>query len=159
MTNNMKVADNMVVALDYVLRFEDGEEVDRSEAGDPLLYLQGHNQIIPGLESALAGMAVGEEKDVIVQPADGYGEYDADDQEELPRAAFPEDMELEVGMDIVLRDAQSDEQYQAFVKEVRPDTVLVDFNHPLAGKSLHFQVKIVELRTATPEELAHGHAH
>jgi len=157
--NDLHVADNKVVAIDYVLRFEDGEEVDRSEEGAPLMYLHGHNQIIPGLEAALIGMTTGDEKDVVVQPADGYGEYDAEDQEELPRTAFPEDMELSIGMDLPVRDAESGQQYQAFVKEIRPDSVLLDFNHPLAGETLHFKIKVAEVRTATPEELDHGHAH
>ncbi len=155
----LPVADDMVVGLDYVLRFADGEEVDRSEEGEPLYFLQGRRQIIPGLEAELVGMVAGESKKVVVQPADGYGDYDPDDHQTLPLDAFPEDMELEVGMDLFVRDAQSDEQFQVFVKEIQPDSVLLDFNHPLAGKTLHFDVKVVTVRAATEEELAHGHAH
>ena len=120
----MPVADNLVVALDYVLQFENGDEIDRSDEG-PLYFLQGHRQIIPGLEAELVGMVAGEEKRVVVKPADGYGEYDPDDKQTLPRDAFPKDMELEVGMDLVVSDAQTGEQFQVFVEEILSDSVLL----------------------------------
>lgn len=155
----LTIAKDRVVALDYILRFDDGEEIDRSNDGEPLYFLQGRRQIIPGLEAELFGLSAGDEKKVVVQAADGYGEYDPEDKQTLPRDAFPEDMALEVGMELFVRDAQSGEQYQVSVEEIHPNKVLLDFNHPLAGKTLHFHVKIVEVRAASAEELAHGHAH
>jgi FKBP-type peptidyl-prolyl cis-trans isomerase SlyD len=155
----LAVGKDMVVSLEYVLHLEDGEELDRSEAGEALEFLQGHEQIISGLERALYGLRVGDEKQVVIEPVAGYGAYDEENLEELPRTSFPADLELEPGVQLQLRDEESGEVYQAQVAEVRPDNVLLDFNHPLAGETLHFKVKVVGLRQATADELAHGHVH
>lgn len=157
--NNHTVSDHMVVSLDYVLRLEDGEVVDTSEGRDPLEYLQGHGQIIPGLEEALTGMNVGDEKDVVVEPANAYGESDPDAYQAVSRSAFPENMDLERGMGLSMRDQDTGETLEAYVAEIRDDDVVLDFNHPLAGETLHFHVKVADVRPATDEELAHGHAH
>jgi FKBP-type peptidyl-prolyl cis-trans isomerase SlyD len=154
----LAVADDVVVAVDYILTLEDGEEVDRSDKDDPMVFLQGHGQIIPGLEKALYGMRLGEEKSVIVQPEDAYGEYDPENFERLPRSEFPVEMELEVGMILELHD-DSGEVFEVEVIEVLPEHVVLDMNHPMAGEALHFQVRIAGLRAATLEELAHGHVH
>jgi FKBP-type peptidyl-prolyl cis-trans isomerase SlyD len=158
-TENMTVDDNLVVTLDYQLKLEDGEEIDRSDSGDPFQFLQGHGQIIPGLEKELYGMQVGEEKQVTVAPADGYGEIDPSNRDSVPRNIFPADMELEKGQQLQLRDQNSGQIYQATVTEIKDEDVDLDFNHPLAGETLIFQVKIADLRSATSEELAHGHVH
>ena len=155
----IEVADNIVVSLDYVLNLENGEEIDRSDTGEPLQFLQGHGQIVPGLEQAIYGMRVGDRKKVIVAPADGYGEYDPDDFETTPRDLFPPDVKLEKGKGIYLRDSESGEVYEAFVSEIHSDNIVLDFNHPLAGEKLFFSVKISGLREATTEELNHGHVH
>jgi FKBP-type peptidyl-prolyl cis-trans isomerase SlyD len=152
------VADDMVVGLEYTLRLENGDVVDSSAGREPLEYLQGHGQIIPGLEKELYGMSEGEQKDVVVEPTQGYGERRADAYREFPKDAFPAGVELEPGTGIQLRD-QSGQPHLAFVAEVRPETVLVDLNHPLAGETLHFDVEVASLRQATDEELAHGHVH
>jgi FKBP-type peptidyl-prolyl cis-trans isomerase SlyD len=94
-----------------------------------------------------------------VAPADGYGETDPTAFEMVPRDVFPEDMHLVPGMGLSMRDSASGERLEAFVAEIRPDGVLLDFNHPLAGETLYFHVKIAALRPATREELAHGHVH
>lgn len=156
---NGAVADDMVVSLDYTLRLDDGDVVDTSQGRGPLQYIHGRGQIISGLEKELAGMAVGEEKDVVVEPAEGYGELDADAYQEVSREAFPDDMDLTVGMALSMRDVDTDETLEAYVAELRDDEVLLDFNHPLAGETLHFHVKIADVRPATAEELAHGHVH
>jgi len=152
------VTDGLVVSLEYTLRLDDGEVIDASE-GEPLEFLQGHNQIIPGLERALAGMKVGESKEVIVAAVDAYGEDDEEAFQRVERDIFPPDMELEEGMQLRMREAQSGEPVDVIIAEVDDESVLLDFNHPLAGEELHFQVKVVGLRPATAEELAHGHAH
>lgn len=103
-------------------------------------------------------MVVGDEKQVTVAPADGYGEMDPQGVQFFPAADFPEGMELEVGMALQAQD-QSGHAYTVYVSEVQEDGVLLDFNHPLAGETLHFQAKVAGLRPATDEELAHGHAH
>ncbi len=154
----LTVTDGIGGSLDYVLRLDDGEVIDASEQ-EPLEYLQGHSQIIPGLERALTGMKVGDSKEVIVAAADAYGEADEDAYQLVERTIFPPDMDLEEGMQLRMRDAQTGEALDAVVAEVSEGNVLLDFNHPLAGEELHFQVKVVGLRPATAEELAHGHAH
>lgn len=154
----LTVTDGIVVSLDYTLRLDDGEIIDASEQ-EPLEFLQGYNQIIPGLERALTGMKVGESKEVIVAATDAYGEEDEDAYQLVERTIFPPDMELEEGMQLRMRDAQSGDAVDVVIAEVNESNVLLDFNHPLAGEELHFQVKVVGLRPATSEELAHGHAH
>jgi FKBP-type peptidyl-prolyl cis-trans isomerase SlyD len=155
---NLKVADGLVVGLDYTLRLDDGEVIDSSTDGEPLEFLQGQRQIIPGLEQSLYGMMLGDEKDVEVAPADAYGESDPDAVELVDRDVFPPDLSLAPGMALRMRDS-SGQALEAYVAEVRPDGVLLDFNHPLAGETLFFRVKIAALRPATSEELSHGHAH
>ena len=158
MTDKQAVVDDLVVSLDYTLRLDDGEVIDTSANGEPLEFLQGHDQIIPGLQQALYGMIIGEEKDVVVPPAQGYGEVDPNALQIMPLDAFPPDIRLEPGMALELL-TESGEPLLAFVAEVRSDSVLLDLNHPLAGKTLHFKARIAGLRLATSEELAHGHAH
>jgi FKBP-type peptidyl-prolyl cis-trans isomerase SlyD len=153
------VDDDVVVSLDYTLRLDDDEVVETTEEDGPLEFLQGHDQIIPGLEQALYGMAVGDEKDVVVEPEEGYGEYDAEAFELVPINIFPDDMDLSLGMPVELYDDETDEAVDAYVAEIRTDTVLLDLNHPLSGETLYFHVRVAGLRAATPEELEHGHAH
>jgi FKBP-type peptidyl-prolyl cis-trans isomerase SlyD len=154
----IKVADDMVVSMAYVLEV-DGEELDRADENDPMLFLQGHGNIIPGLEQAIYGMGIGDSKDVTVKPADAYGELDPENRDAIPRNILPADYEPMVGDPLELRDAESGEIFQVFVSEIDDDNLTVDFNHPLAGETLNFQVKIVNLRLANGEELAHGHVH
>lgn len=156
----LKVVDDLVVTLEYVLKLADGQEVDRSDSDDPLEFLQGHGQIIAGLETSLYGMGIGDEKDVVVHPADGYGDADPDNVEVMSRDEFPEDLELTIGTGLQMRDQQSGEVYQAFVSElIGSEQVVLDFNHPLAGETLYFHVKVSGLRPASTEELSHGHVH
>jgi FKBP-type peptidyl-prolyl cis-trans isomerase SlyD len=157
MTNS--VADNMVVSIEYTLRLDDGQVIDTSEGRDPLTFLQGRGAIISGLEQELYGMTVGEEKQVVVQPAQGYGEPDPDDFQRFPREMFPADLELEDGMGLRLIESDTGRPIEAYVAEVGEEDVLLDFNHPLAGETLFFDVKIADVRQATSEEVSHGHAH
>jgi len=154
----LEVVDDLVVSLDYTLRLDDEEVIDASEDQEPLEFLQGRGEIIPGLEQALYGMAVGDEKDIVVAPADGYGEQDPDAFELVERDIFPPDLDLKPGNGLRMRDS-SGQALVAYVTEVRPEEVVLDFNHPLAGETLYFSVKIADLRLATSEELEHGHVH
>ena len=156
-TEKMTVADNMVVSMDYTLTLDSGEVIDSSDGREPLEFLHGRGQIIPGLEKELYGMTVGDVKKV--SPAEGYGEMDDDAFQLYPRDSFPDDMELAEGMGLHMRDTESGQVIEAYIYEIRPDGVVLDFNHPLAGETLNFDVKIAGLRPATSEELAHGHAH
>jgi FKBP-type peptidyl-prolyl cis-trans isomerase SlyD len=158
MTALENVEHGVIVKLEYTLQIED-EMVESTDEEGPIEFLQGYGEIIPGLEAALYGMQVGQEKDVTVDPEDGYGEYDGEAFEEVPLEIFPEDMDLSLGMPVELYDEDADETVDGFIAEIRTDTVMVDLNHPLAGEILNFHVKVVGLRPATPEELEHGHAH
>jgi FKBP-type peptidyl-prolyl cis-trans isomerase SlyD len=154
----MKIANGNVVGIDYSLHLGDGRVVDASAPGQPLTYLHGEGQIVPGLESALEGLDVGERRQVVVAPGDGYGEHDPRGVQEVPRAAFPPGFEPQVGMELTA-EGPDGEAVPFAVREVRPDSVLIDLNHPLAGKTLHFDVTVRDVRAATDEERAHGHAH
>lgn len=147
------VQDNTVVSIEYTLRLADQEVIDSSEGREPLTYIQGLGQIIPGLERALEGMTVGEEKDVVVAPEDGYGERNPDLVETLPRSIFP--AEVEVGEAYHMH-TESGASMMVYVEEVADETVTVNLNHPLAGETLYFHVKVAGLREATEEELAAG---
>ncbi|HXF60944.1 MAG TPA: peptidylprolyl isomerase, partial [Caldilineaceae bacterium] len=142
----------------YTLRVDD-DLVESTEEDGPIAFLQGYEEIIPGLEQAIYGMEVGQEKDVVIEPEDGYGEYDPEAVEEVPLDIFPEELDLSLGMPVELYDEDADETVDGYIAEIRTDKVLVDLNHPLAGETLHFHVKVVGVRPATEEELAHGHAH
>jgi FKBP-type peptidyl-prolyl cis-trans isomerase SlyD len=154
----IKVTQNHVVSLDYRLQLDDGTVVDESEPGEPLLYLHGHGQIVPGLERAVEGMSAGEAKKVQVSPADGYGQRDDDKVEKVPRKNFPPDAELEPGA-IMTAETDDGHMMQFVVLSVDPEMVVVDFNHPLAGRTLNFDITVREVRVATAEELSHGHVH
>ena len=156
--NELTVVDGLVVSLDYTLSLDGGQVIDSTRDETPLNFLQGAGQIIPGLEKALYGMAVGDEKEVAVDPVEGYGKKNPEAFEAIPRQAFPADLELFVGMGLQLQ-TESGQEIVAYVADIRPEEVLLDLNHPLAGETLFFQVRIAELRPATSEELAHGHAH
>ncbi len=151
------ITDGKVVTLTYVLT-ADGEEVARTEDGDPLEYLHGAEDILPGLETALEGKTVGEKFTVTLAPEDAYGDYDEDDIEEVDKTDIPNVEELELGMMVEVED-EDGYQYMAYVAEIGDDVVVLDFNHPLAGKTLTYDGQIMAVRSATEEELDHGHAH
>jgi FKBP-type peptidyl-prolyl cis-trans isomerase SlyD len=151
------VRDDMVVSLDYTLTV-DGELVDSSRNSDPIQFIQGQGQLIPGLERQLYGMEVGDSKDVVVSASEGYGEQDPGAYADIPRGEFPPQIPLEHGVELQLTN-QDGEEMQAFIESVGDDSVRLNFNHPLAGKELHFSVEVVDLRQATSDELDHGHVH
>jgi FKBP-type peptidyl-prolyl cis-trans isomerase SlyD len=148
-----------VVSIEYTLTDDQGNVIDTSEGAEPLEYLHGHQNIIPGLEKEIEGMSVGEKKHVVIQPEDAYGPRHEGATQIIPKEAFPPDMEVEVGMGLQMRDTQTGQIYEVYVSEILPEGVVVDFNHPLAGETLHFDVKVVDIRPATPDEIAHGHVH
>ena len=157
MSEVLKVQDGQVVSMDYTLRV-DGEVMDSSNGHEPLEFLQGAGNIIPGLEQELYGMSVGDSKLVIVQPEDGYGLVDPEAFVDFPREEFPANIPLEKGVEIQVTD-ENGHPMGARIHSVSDESVKLDFNHPLAGKQLHFDAKIVGLREATSEEHAHGHVH
>jgi FKBP-type peptidyl-prolyl cis-trans isomerase SlyD len=159
MSEQLKIKDGVVVSLNYTLRLDDGEVIDSSEGDAPLEYLHGYGQLIPGLEKALVGLTIGDRKKVVVPAAEAYGDVDMEAFEIVPRSMFPDDLELEEGLELSLRDVETDEPFDASIAEIRENEVMLDFNHPLAGETLHFEVHVPAIRLATAEELAHGHAH
>jgi FKBP-type peptidyl-prolyl cis-trans isomerase SlyD len=152
------IADKHVVSIHYTLTDDDGETLDSSAGRDPLMYLHGASNIIPGLESALTGKDVGDKVQVTVEPADAYGEVDAELVQRVPREAFEGIEQIEPGMQFEARSPEGGSQV-VVVKEVADDGVVIDGNHPLAGQTLHFDVSVEEVRAATDEEVAHGHVH
>jgi FKBP-type peptidyl-prolyl cis-trans isomerase SlyD len=159
--NNSKtpnvVADDVVVSLEYTLTV-DGEVVDTTEGDDPIQFIQGHENIIPGLEKELYGLKVGDKKSVSVPAKDAYGEIDPEAVVEVPRSDIPKDIPVKLGTELTVRN-EDGELLDARITAVNKATVELDFNHPLAGKDLKFDVTVVSLREAEAEELEHGHVH
>ena len=152
-----EVAENLVVSIDYVLTVE-GEEIDSSKEEGPLEYLHGFANIISGLEKELAGMKVNDSKQVDIAPEEAYGLVDEEAIISVPVEEFPEDVPLEPGIELEITDQDGDMMFATIVK-VGKKNVKLDTNHPLAGKTLHFDVSVVSIRPATEEELDHGHVH
>ena len=151
------IAKDKVVSLQYRLTDDAGQELDSSHEGEPLLYLHGHHNIVPGLEEALEGKTIGDELDVVVPPEKGYGERVAKPQK-FPRSSFPEGMELKPGMQVTGQDAEG-RPFPMWIAKVQGKQITLDPNHPLAGVTLNFHVKVEAMRDATDDEKAHGHAH
>lgn len=153
----MQIAQNSVVSIAYTLTNDEGQLIDTSEGGAPLVYLHGAQNIIPGLENALVGKQVGDKLKVSVEPTEGYGEYNPDAVQVVPKHMFSGIDTIEAGMQF---HAQTDYGMQVVtVAAVEGDEVTVDGNHPLAGQTLHFDVEVVAVREASKEELEHGHVH
>ena len=152
----MQITQNSVVSIHYTLTDDSGTKLDSSD-GTPLAYLHGNGNLIPGLERELEGKSAGDKLSVKIAPADAYGEYDKSLIQRVPRRALKGIGNLQVGMQL---HTQSPHGVRAVtVTQIAGDMVTIDGNHPLAGKSLNFEVEIAEVRAATEEELAHGHVH
>ncbi|MCB9879638.1 MAG: peptidylprolyl isomerase [Planctomycetes bacterium] len=155
---NLAIAEDHVVTLHYRLTLDDGSIADESFGGEPLVYLHGHNNIVPGLEKQLAGKVQGDNCEVTVAPGEGYGEYDPTLDQTAPRSAFPPDAQLAVGMAFQARGPRG-QPVTLWIRSIKGDDVVVTPNHPLAGQALNFKVEIVEVRAATADEKKHGHVH
>jgi FKBP-type peptidyl-prolyl cis-trans isomerase SlyD len=151
------VADDVVVSLNYVLTV-DGEVVDSTEGIEPISFLQGYENIIPGLERELYGLKVGDSKKVHVVAKDAYGEIDPEAVVDVPRKDIPKDIPIKPGVELQVSN-EDGELLDAVIVTVSKETVRLDFNHPLAGKDLNFDITVVDLREAEAEELEHGHVH
>lgn len=146
-----------VAAFHYTLTGTDGKVLDTSSGGDPLTYLHGADNIVPGLEREMEGKQVGDQFQVTVDPVDGYGERQGDPQP-VPRDRFPSHLDIQPGMQFQAQ-TEGGDVIPLWVDRVDGGTVYVDENHPLAGVTLHFAVQVVSVRDATAEEMAHGHVH
>ena len=149
----MKIADKLYVAIDYTLTLESGQEIDKSPEGQPLGFIAGTGQIIPGLEKALMGREAGEKAKLVIEPEDAYGPVQDHLFQEIPKSQFPGDVEIKPGMAFEAQGPQG--PFMITVSKVNDnDTVTVDLNHPMAGKQLHFDVHVTEVREPTGEEIA-----
>ncbi|MDW7748109.1 peptidylprolyl isomerase [Halomonas sp.] len=153
----MQIAQNSVVAFHYTLTNDAGEVLDSSEGREPLTYLHGAGNIIPGLEKQLEGRTTGDKLQAKVSPEEGYGEVQPQLVQEVPRDAFQGVDSVEPGMQFQAQTQGG--PLMVTVTSVEGDTVTVDGNHPLAGQSLNFDVEIAEVREASEEEVEHGHVH
>ncbi len=154
----MTVKKDAVVEMHYTLKNDAGDVIDTSSGKAPMPFLQGHGNIIPGLEKALEGMKVGESCDVSVKPEDAYGVHHPEGIQEIPMEALQGIENLEVGMELQSQDEQGN-PFIVRVEKINEETVTINANHPLAGETLHFNVSIESVREATKEELSHGHVH
>jgi len=154
----MTFKNDQVVIFHYTVKNQDDVIVESSRDGEPLSFISGRNQILPKLEETLGEMQLNEKRIVTLAPKDAYGEFREDANQITNRSNFPSDSELEEGMQFW---ASTDDGHQMpfTIKEVGEEKVTIDFNHPLAGQTLTFDLELIEVRSATPEELAHGHVH
>jgi FKBP-type peptidyl-prolyl cis-trans isomerase 2 len=146
------VQDKKVVQMSYVGTLADGSVFGQSEKDKPLEFMVGARKIIPALEKQLLGMKVGDKKKITIKAADAYGEYDKEALKEFPKSMFPQGSTFAVGERFIVQTPNG--PYPIKIAEVKPKSVVVDFNHPLAGKDLTFDVQIVMIRDATKQELA-----
>ena len=153
----MTVTRDSIVTIHYTLRDDAGTIIDSSTSGEPLAYLHGHGNLVPGLERELAGKNAGAKLSVKLAAADGYGEYDKQLVQRVPLRSLRGISDLKVGMRL---QAQTQQGPRAVtVTHIAGDMVTLDGNHPLAGKNLNFEIEITAVRAATQEELSHGHVH
>jgi FKBP-type peptidyl-prolyl cis-trans isomerase SlyD len=138
------IQDGSLVSFDYTLTV-DGKVVDSTEGKEPLQYTQGKGELIPGLSKQLEGMRVGDEKKIVVPPEEAYGEVDPNAFKEVARSSLPKGIEPQVDM-LLQANSPDGRTFPVRIAEVKEDTVVLDFNHPLAGKTLYFQVKIVSIQ-------------
>jgi FKBP-type peptidyl-prolyl cis-trans isomerase SlyD len=153
----MTIQKNTVVTIEYTLTDETGALIESSEGREPLTYLHGGGNIIPGLETSLEGKSPGESLKVSVPPADAYGEWDEGKIIDIPKTQFSGVDDVQVGMQFGVHSSAGEQIVT--VTKVEGDNVTVDANHPLAGKTLNFDVKVVGVREPTSDELDHGHVH
>jgi FKBP-type peptidyl-prolyl cis-trans isomerase SlyD len=166
---DLTIQPNTYVTIDYELRDEDGDVIEASagEGGEPIKYVHGYGMLVPGLEAALVGLRVGDERKVVVSAEEGYGEYDDSLLLEVNRTELPDPKGVKVGDEFIAESPDGDEIGMTVV-EIGDDEVVVDANHPLAGMTLHYQVKVRDVRMATDDEVeraaeqldeAHEHVH
>jgi FKBP-type peptidyl-prolyl cis-trans isomerase SlyD len=151
----MVVEKDKIVSIEYNATDETGEVVDSNDGLEPLEYLHGHGNILQSLENALTGLQIAAEKKITLTPGEAYGEFDPQLVFEVSRTQFPEGAEqVQLGTMV-----QSSDGQELIVTDIDGDKIILDGNHPLAGRTLHYSVTIKNIRQPTPEELSHGHAH
>lgn len=154
----MALEPNKVVTFNYSLKDNEGTIIDTTENKAPLSFISGTSQILPKLEEAIGKMIIGSKKDVKLAAAEAYGEYDEKAVQQAKRDQFPAELNIEVGMQYIASSPEG-QQMPFIITDIKEDDITIDFNHPLAGKDLEFNVELLDVRDATEEELAHGHVH
>ena len=154
----MQIANDTAVLIHYKVTSSAGEVLDSSEGDEPLAYIHGQGDIVPGLEQALTGKSAGDQLRVTVEPKLGYGEREEGKVQHVPRSAFEDGAQIEAGMRFQTESEDGDDIIVT-VTRVSDEEVTIDANHPLAGQTLSFDVEVVSVRPCTAEELAHGHVH
>lgn len=152
-----KIETDRVVALTFTLTDGTGEVLERATDAEPMLYLHGHGNVMDGLEQALEGRAAGDAFEVELSPEEAWGHRMDEAERMVPRDAFPEDVELEPGLELMMED--DGDVVPFWVKAVLEDRVLIDLNHPFAGRTVRFSGSVLRVRAATSVELEHGHPH
>jgi FKBP-type peptidyl-prolyl cis-trans isomerase SlyD len=155
---SLMIADKLVVTMHYTLTSDDGEVLDSSEGQDPLSYLHGANNIVPGLEKELTGKVEGDIVKAKIPAAEGYGDKVPELIQQVERSAFKGMDKIEVGMTVGAQSPDG-QVHPVMISAVEGDTITIDANHPLAGMDLNFDITVVNVREATEEELSHGHVH
>jgi FKBP-type peptidyl-prolyl cis-trans isomerase SlyD len=154
----MAIEQNKVVTMNFTLTDDHGNVLDSTENGGPFSYISGKNMVLPKLEEAVNGMLIGSKKNLKLEAKDGYGNYNDDAIQVVGKENFPEDFVLEVGMEYMASNPDG-VQMPFTISNVDGEEITVDFNHPLAGKNLNFDIELLNVRDATVEELSHGHVH
>ncbi len=154
----MPIESNKVVTMNFTLTDDDGNVLDSTDHGGPFSYLSGNNNILPKLEEAVNNMIIGTRKNIRLDAVDAYGQYNEQIVQVVGKENFPEDFVLEVGMEYLASNPDG-VQMPFTIINVEGEEVTIDFNHPLAGKNLNFDVELLDVRDATAEEIAHGHVH
>lgn len=154
----MGIESNKVVTINFTLKDSDGNVLESTENTESFSYISGNNQILPKLEDTVNQMIIGTKKDVVIKAAEGYGEYNEAAVQQIDKKEFPEDIKLEEGMRLIANSPDG-KQMPFIINKIEENEVTVDFNHPLAGKNLEFNVELLDVRDATPEEMTHGHVH
>jgi FKBP-type peptidyl-prolyl cis-trans isomerase SlyD len=154
----MAIGANKVVTLNYDLSDDKGNLIQSTKEQAPFVYLSGNNQILPKLEQAVDTMIIGSKKNITLNSSDAYGDYDEKAVQQVKKEEFPADADLKAGMEFMAQSPDGN-PIPFVIKEVLDEEITIDFNHPLAGKNLNFDVQLVDVRDATAEELQHGHVH
>lgn len=154
----MALMTNKVITINYTLKDTEGNLLDSTDNGGPFSFITGNMQVLPGLEEALVSMIIGSKKNIKLAAADAYGEYDENAIQKVNRSLFPEEAELETGMTYFAHSPEG-QHIQFVITKIENEDITVNFNHPLAGKNLEFDVELLDVRDATPEEISHGHVH
>ncbi|MGE5401125.1 MAG: FKBP-type peptidyl-prolyl cis-trans isomerase [Ignavibacteriales bacterium] len=154
----MPIKPNQVVTVNYSLKDENGEILDATTKEQPFAFLSGQNQILPKLEEEISTMIIGSKKQIVLSPEEAYGEYQPESVQVVNRSNFPEGSKLEEGMEFVANTPDG-QQLPFIITKIEGDDITLDFNHPLAGETLTFDLELLDIRDATAEELTHGHVH